>query len=75
MERSIMKKLYSIAERIAERHEHIPEQPYFTTQEVARLAGVSDRTVKERIKDGTLKAKKISNEWRIYPDSLRSNAN
>ena len=74
MERSIMKKLYSIAERIAERHGELPEQPYFTVQEAAELAGVSDRTVKSRIKDGTLRAKKISGEWRIYPASLRPNA-
>lgn len=67
-----MKKLYSITERIAERNKRLPEQPYFTTQEVARLAGVSDRTVKERIKDGTIKAKKIGGEWRIYPESLKA---
>lgn len=74
MERTeLMKKLYSIAERIAERNSALPKQPYFTVQEAAKLAGVSDRTVKERIKDGTIQAKKISGEWRIYPESLRTN--
>lgn len=74
MERKeLMKKLYSIAERIAERNSTLPKQPYFTVQETAKLAGVSDRTVKERIKDGTIQAKKIGGEWRIYPDSLRTN--
>lgn len=72
MERIIMKKLYSITERIAERNKRLPKQPYFTVQEAARLAGVSDRTVKERIKDGTIKAKKIGGEWRIYPESLKA---
>lgn len=72
MERNIMKKLYSITERIAERNKRLPKQPYFTVQEAARLAGVSDRTVKERIKDGTIKAKKIGGEWRIYPESLKA---
>ena len=73
MERLIeMKITYSIPERIKERNKRLPRKAYFTTQEVAELAGVSDWTVKNRIKDGTLKAKKISNEWRIYPESLKN---
>lgn len=65
-----MKSKYDIAEKIKE----LPEdKPYFTLKEVEELTGICGRTIRERIKDGTIKAKKISNEWRIYPDSLRKN--
>ena len=43
---------------------------YYTVDEVAELLGVHRRTVQARLRDGTLKGKKLSGVWRIYKDSL-----
>ena len=48
----------------------IPQQDYFTVQEAADLLGVHIHTVQARLRDGTLKGKKLGREWRIYADSL-----
>ena len=47
-----------------------PQQDYFTVQEAAAILGVHKHTVQARLRDGTLKGKKLGGVWRIYRDSL-----
>ena len=47
-----------------------PPQPYYTVQEAAALTNSHVRTIQARLRDGTLKGKKLGGIWRIYPDSL-----
>ena len=47
-----------------------PDQPYYTVPEAAALIHCHVRTVQARLRDGTLKGKKLGREWRIYPESL-----
>ena len=48
----------------------IPQQDYFTVQEAAAILDVHKHTVQARLRDGTLKGKKLGVVWRIYRDSL-----
>ena len=48
----------------------VPQQDYFTVQEAAAILDVHKHTVQARLRDGTLKGKKLGGEWRIYRDSL-----
>ena len=48
----------------------IPQQGYFTVQEAAAILDVHKHTVQARLRDGTLKGKKLGGVWRIYRDSL-----
>lgn len=48
----------------------IPQQDYFTVQEVAAILDVHKHTVQARLRDGTLQGKKLGGVWRIYRDSL-----
>ena len=45
---------------------------YYTVDEAAALLGVHRRTVQARLRDGTLRGKKLSGTWRIYKDSLKA---
>lgn len=47
---------------------------YYTVNEAAELLGVHRRTVQARLRDGTLKGKKLSGVWRIYKDSIKEGA-
>ena len=49
---------------------NIPEQDYFTVAEAADILGVHIHTVQARLRDETLKGKKLGGIWRIYRDSL-----
>ncbi len=49
----------------------IPQQDYFTVQEAAAILGVHKHTVQARLRDGTLKGKKLGGVWRIYNNSLK----
>lgn len=49
----------------------IPQQDYFTVREAAAILGVHKHTVQARLRDGTLKGKKLGGVWRIYNDSLK----
>ena len=46
------------------------QQPFYTVPEAAALLQVHVRTVQARLRDGTLKGKKLGGTWRIYPESL-----
>lgn len=50
----------------------IPQQDYFTVNEVAALTGAHIHTIQAKLRDGTLRGKKLGKEWRIYRDSLIS---
>lgn len=50
--------------------EAIPQKDYFTVPEAAALTNSHVRTIQARLRDGTLKGKKLGGVWRIYPDSL-----
>ena len=49
---------------------NIPEQDYFTVAEAANILGLHIHTVQARLRDETLKGKKLGKSWRIYRDSL-----
>lgn len=55
-------------------HCRITQEPangvYYTADEAAELLGVHVRTVQARLRDGTLKGKKLYGSWRIYKASL-----
>lgn len=48
----------------------MPEQDYFTVPEVASLTGYHTHTIQARLRDGTLKGKKLGGTWRIYREAL-----
>jgi len=48
----------------------IPQQDYFTVQQAAAILDVHKHTVQARLRDGTLKGKKLGGVWKIYRDSL-----
>ena len=45
---------------------------YYTVSEAAELLGVNVRTVQARLRDGTLRGKKLSGVWHIYKNSLKA---
>ena len=45
---------------------------FYTVDEAAAMLGVHVRTIQARLRDGTLKGKKLSGVWRIYKDSLKA---
>lgn len=47
-----------------------PQQLFYTVPEVCAMTGLHKQTVQARLRDGTLKGKKLGREWRIYPESL-----
>ena len=47
-----------------------PTKHYYTVPEAAALTHSHVRTIQARLRDGTLKGKKLGGVWRIYPDSL-----
>lgn len=55
---------------IAVPEDMLPDVPYLTVPEVAKLTGCHVRTIQARLRDGTIKGRKISGEWRIYRESL-----
>lgn len=48
----------------------IPQKDYFTVAEAAELTGSHIHTIQARLRDGTLKGKKLGGIWKIYRDSL-----
>lgn len=48
----------------------VPQQDFFTVQQAAAVLGVHIHTVQARLRDGTLKGKKLGGVWKIYRDSL-----
>lgn len=44
---------------------------YYTAPEAAALLGVNVKTIQARLRDGTLRGKKLGGVWRIYKDSLK----
>lgn len=48
----------------------LPEQPYFTVNEVAEITGCHIHTIQARLRDGTLRGKKLGGTWRVYRDSI-----
>jgi len=53
----------------------ITEEPengiYYTVNEAAEILGVHKHTIQARLRDGTLKGKKLSGVWKIYKKSLK----
>lgn len=48
----------------------IPQQDYFTVAQAAELTGSHIHTIQARLRDGTLKGKKLGGVWKIYRESL-----
>lgn len=48
----------------------IPMKDFFTVQEAAELTNSHVRTIQARLRDGTLRGKKLGKSWKIYRDSL-----
>lgn len=47
-----------------------PEPRFVTLTDAARRTGVSEDTIRRRIKDGTIPAVLLANKWRIREDHL-----
>lgn len=45
---------------------------FYTIDEVADALGVSEKTVRRRIDDGSLHAHKIGRQWRVSDSDFRS---
>ena len=43
---------------------------YYTVNEVAAILGVHPHTVQARLRDGTIKGRKLSGIWKIYKDEI-----
>ena len=43
---------------------------FYTVEEAVQITGLHRRTIQARLRDGSLKGKKLSGVWRIYRDSL-----
>ena len=43
---------------------------YYTVAEAVAILGVHRNTLQARLRDGTLRAKRIGAEWRIYKDTF-----
>lgn len=52
--------------------DRIPKVDYLTVEQAAALTGNHIHTIQARLRDGTLKGKKLGGVWRIYPESLIS---
>lgn len=48
----------------------LPDKDFFTVPEVAELTGLHVKTIQARLRDGTLKGKKLGGTWKIYRESL-----
>ncbi len=46
------------------------EDDFFTIEELAKLLKVHERTIRNNIKRGTIKAKKYGNQWRIRKNDI-----
>ena len=49
------------------------DKPYYTVSEAAAMTGTHIHTIQARLRDGTLKGKKLGGIWKIYPSSLLQN--
>ena len=47
-----------------------PIKPYYTVEDVAAMTGLHIHTIQARLRDGTIKGKKLGGIWKIYPDFL-----
>lgn len=43
---------------------------YFTVDEAAQILGLHRHTVQARLRDGTIRGKKLGGVWRIYQDAI-----
>lgn len=43
---------------------------YYTVPEAAEALGIHVRTLQSRLREGSIKGKKIAGTWRIYKDEL-----
>lgn len=48
----------------------LPDKEYFTVQEVVEFTGLHSKTIQARLRDGTLRGKKLGKSWKIYRESL-----
>lgn len=58
-----------LKERMKENEEPLTDE-YYTIYEVADILKVHERTIRNNIKNGNLKAKKIGRSWRIKKEDL-----
>ena len=46
------------------------EQKLYTVADVAELTGLTSRTIRNYLKDGTLRGRKIGVQWRFTEDDI-----
>lgn len=45
---------------------------FYTVPELVRITGISKHTIQARLRDQSIRGKKLGGEWRIYPDAVLS---
>lgn len=48
------------------------EQKWYTVAEVAKMTGLTDRTIRNYLKDGTMHGKKIGVQWRFTEEDINA---
>lgn len=48
------------------------ENKYYSVQDIAKVTGLTSRTIRNYIKDGKLKGKKIGSQWRFTEEDVKS---
>lgn len=56
--------------KLAKENETLLNDEYYTIYEVAEILKLHERTIRNHIKSGTLKAKKVGKSWRIKKEDL-----
>ncbi len=51
---------------------HLPMPRLLEVRKVAQILGLGDEEVRERLRDGELKGKKLGNRWRVDETVLRA---
>jgi len=46
-----------------------------TPEDIAKILNVSEYTVREKLRDGDIKGKKVRNQWRVKPSDLQDYIN
>lgn len=43
---------------------------FYTVPELVRITGINKHTIQARLRDQSIRGKKIGGEWRVYPEEV-----